>query len=152
VSTDRELLDELAAVLDQVDPVPTYLAEAAEFLPPNDFVPLTWLADSALAPLPGTRGSGTSRTLRFTESTGGNPNGTTVDLRLDTVDGLGIRALGLIHPSRGGSVQISWPGGRTVSDIDHIGWFRADVIPNGPLRFVIRQPGQPDLSTGWFVQ
>jgi len=146
VTPDRDLLDDLAAVLDQVDPVPPHLAEAAAFRPPTAFVPLEWTTDSAVAVPAGKRGAGGSRTLRFTAGT------TTVDLRLDTVDGLGVRALGLVHPPRGGSVLVSWPSGDHVTDLDHIGWFRADLVPPGPLRFVVRQPGLPDLTTGWFVQ
>jgi hypothetical protein len=146
VTADRDLLDELARLLDQVDPVPADLAEAAGFWPPPDAVPLTWLSDSAVAAAAGTRGGGGSRALRFTD------DGTTVDLRLDPVDGVGVRALGLVHPPRGGDVLVSWPRGGLVSAIDGVGWFRADVVPGGPLRFVVRQPGLPELSTGWFVQ
>ncbi|HEX6341625.1 hypothetical protein [Umezawaea sp.] len=148
MSTDRDLLDALAAVLDQVDPVPPHLAEAALFRPPADLVPLTWLADSAVATPPNTRGAGPSRTLHL----GHEGDGTTVDLRLDTVDDRGVRALGLVHPPRGGTVHVTWPHGGTAGDIDDVGWFQADLLPTGPLRFVISQPGLPDLSTGWFVQ
>ncbi|MEO6084890.1 MAG: hypothetical protein ABIQ18_17440 [Umezawaea sp.] len=146
MNPDRELLDELVGVLDQVDPVPPLLAEAAGFPPPQDFVPFTWLSDSAVAVPAGTRGGGGSRALRF------SGDGTTVDLRLDSVDGLGVRALGLVHPPRGGSVLVSWAQGSAVCEIDLVGWFRAEVVPNGPLRFVVRQPGSPELSTRWFVQ
>lgn len=146
MNSDRVLLDELARLLDQVDPVPPHLAEALCLPPPDDFALFTWLSDSAVAVPVGMRGGGGSRTLRFTG------DGTTVDLRLDLVDGLGVRALGLVHPPRGGDVLVSWPRGGVVSVIDGIGWFRAEVVPCGPLRFVLRQPGLPELSTGWFVQ
>ncbi len=154
MTTDRDLLDELAAVLDRVDPIPTYLAEAADFPPPNDFTLLTWLADSALAPLPGMRGGTTSRTLRFTgtDATTGTDEATTVDLHLDTIDGRGVHALGLVHPPRPGTVRVSWPHGGTRSTIDHVGWFQADALPTGPLHFAVHQPGRRTLSTGWFVQ
>jgi hypothetical protein len=146
VSDDRVLLDSLARLLDQVDPVPPHLVEAAEFPPPCDSGLFAWLSDSAVAVPAGMRGGGGSRTLRFA---GG---GTTVDLRLDPVDGVGVRALGLVHPPRGGDVLVSWPRGSLVSGIDGVGWFRAEVVPAGPLRFVVRQPGLAELSTGWFVQ
>jgi hypothetical protein len=145
VNGDRALLDELALLLDQVDPVPPWLAEAAWF-PPGDFVPFDWVSDSAVAVPVGMRGGGGSRALRFTGE------GTTVDLRLDSVDGLGVRVLGLVHPPCGGDGLVSWPRGGVVSSIDGIGWFRVEVVPGGPLRFVVRQPGLPELSTGWFVQ
>ena len=35
--------------------------------------------------------------------------------------------------------------------VDAIGWFSVSGLPPGPLRFLVRQPGSPDLSTGWFV-
>jgi hypothetical protein len=143
--TDRDLLDELKTILDQVDPVPTHLEEATQFVPPTNATLMTWLADSATAPPPGTRGTSTTRSLRFTS------DDTTIDLRLETAEGQGVRALGLIYPPRGGEVQIHWPRGSTTSTIDPIGWFRADT-PTGPLRFEIDQPGLPTLTTGWFIQ
>lgn len=146
MNADRALLDELVGVLDQVDPVPPLLIDASSFPPPQDFVPFTWVSDSAVAAPAGMRGGGGSRALRFS---GG---GTTVDLRLDAVDGLGVRVLGLVHPPRGGSVLVSWARGSAVCEIDLVGWFRTEVVPSGPLRFVVRQPGLPELSTGWFVQ
>ena len=141
-----DLLADLKTLLDLVDPTPDHLSGAAGFRPPSDHVPLTWSSDSAVAAPTGMRGTGTSRSLRFTN------DHTTVDLRLDTVQDLGVRALGLVHPSRGGTVLISWPAGESAVEIDTVGWFRADLVPAGPLRFVVRQPALPDLSTGWFVQ
>jgi hypothetical protein len=141
-----DLLGDLRSLLDQVDPTPPHLSTPTRFAPPSDHVPLDWSSDSAVAAPTGMRGAGTSRSLRFTDER------TTVDLRLDTVQDLGVRALGLVHPPRGGTVLISWPEGESTSDIDVVGWFRADLVPTGPLRFVVRQPGLPDLSTGWFVQ
>ncbi|MCS7483069.1 hypothetical protein ACFFQW_46720 [Umezawaea endophytica] len=139
-----DLLGDLKSLLDRVDPTPTRLSAPPAFPPPGDHVPLDWCSDSAVATPTGMRGAGTSRSLRFTS------DHTTIDLRLDT--DLGVRALGLVHPPRGGSVLISWPDGGSTSGIDTVGWFRADPLPAGPLRFVVRQPGLPDLSTGWFVQ
>lgn len=143
--SDRDLLDELKTILDQVDPIPPHLSEAAKFVPPTHDTLMTWLSDSAVAAPPGMRGTSRSRSLSFTA------DDTTIDLRLETVDGQGVRALGLVYPPRGGHVQVSWPQGGTTGDIDTIGWFRTEA-PNGPLRFDVRQPGLPALTTGWFIQ
>jgi hypothetical protein len=147
VTTDRDLLDALAAVLDRIDPVPPHLAEAALFRPPTDAALLALLTDSALAAPAGVRGDSGTRTLRFTA-----PD-TTVDLRLDTVPRLGVRALGLVHPAVDDStVEVTWPTGTRTAPVDRIGGFHVDPLPAGPLRFVLRRPAHPDLSTGWFVQ
>jgi len=140
------LLADLKSLLDQVDPTPPHLVTPPKFPPPDDYTLLDWSSDSAVAAPTGMRGTGTSRSLRLTS------DHTTIDLRLDTVRDLGVRALGLVHPPRGGTVLISWPDGGSTSGIDPIGWFRADLVPAGPLRFVVRQPDLPDLGTGWFVQ
>ncbi|PRY43348.1 hypothetical protein [Umezawaea tangerina] len=147
MTADRDLLDALAAVLDLVDPVPPHLAEAAGFHPPTDAAPMDLLTDSALTAPAGVRGDGGTRTLRFTGP------GTTVDLRLDTATRLGVRAIGLVHPAVDGStIRATWPDGVRSAPVDPIGRFHLDPLPTGPLRFVLRRPTLPDLSTGWFVQ
>jgi len=139
---EHELLLSLAAVLDQVDPVPDHLAalsEAAFCLRVNDFVLLHRTAATA-----GMRSG--SPALRFVGPT------TTVDLQLHLDGRTGLHALGLVHPApKGCTAVISWPGGERTAAVDPIGWFSATGLPAGPLRVLLRRPGSPDLSTGWFV-
>lgn len=148
--TDRELLDALAAALGKVDPPPpqlTIAAEAVFSLHRNTFniAVLSTVADSAVRAPAGMRGSSGTRSLRFIGS------GTTVDLQLDVVAGLGLHAFGLVHPARPGSTAVtSWSGGTHTAEIDTVGWFQASM-PCGPIRFMLCQPGRPDLTTGWFV-
>jgi hypothetical protein len=142
---DAELLAALADMFDVVDPVPARLWDVV--LPRcTDSAVMSLLSDTAMAVPAGMRGGGGPRTLRFAGT------GTTVDLQLESVAGLGVRALGLVHPVHGrSSVVASWPGGAQVAVVDSVGWFQADV-PAGPLRFLLRRPGLPSLATGWFVQ
>jgi hypothetical protein len=142
MTADHELLATLAQVLDQVDPVPEHLTVASEAvfsLRANDSIMLRLAAAPA-----GMRGA--SPALRFTGSS------VTVDLQLHVDGRMGLHALGLVHPvSRGSTAVACWPGGSRTTTIDAIGWFSVSSLPPGPLRFLVRRPGSPDLSTGWFV-
>jgi hypothetical protein len=140
---DAALVAALADMFDQLDPVPARLRDVP--LPRcTDSALLSLLSDTALAVPVGMRGGGGPRTLRFAGA------GTRVDLQLESVAGLGVRALGLVRPVRS-SVVVSWPGGSLLARVDSVGWFQADV-PAGPLRLLLRRSGLPSLSTGWFVQ
>ncbi|WP_199441588.1 hypothetical protein [Umezawaea beigongshangensis] len=130
------ILDDLADALHAADPVPAGVVAAAALA----FDARREDAD-ALERLPepaGVRGC-TSR-LAF-----GGP-GVRVDLEFSG----SLDVLGLVHPPCAGTALVRWPGGSREVVVDG-GWFRADGVPPGPLRVVVRAPGRGAVSTGWFV-
>ncbi|CCH35367.1 hypothetical protein ABZ816_12230 [Actinosynnema sp. NPDC047251] len=138
--TDRPLLDALADLLDRLDPPPHSLAAlASAALAERAGAALTRLiTDSAHTADTGMRGTCRVRTLRFAD----------LDLRLEPT-GTGLRATGLART--GTHAVTAWPGGSRTTPVDPTGWFHVDHVPPGPVRFVLRDEGRPDLSTRWFV-
>ncbi|GGP56638.1 hypothetical protein [Saccharothrix coeruleofusca] len=137
----RDLLADLADLLNRVDPVPAPLADAAaaalaQRLDPA--VPLPLIADSALEDPEGVRGVGGARTLRFAD----------LDLRLEP---RGRRAVHVVGRAReAADAVVRWPGGGAWAAAER-GWFQFEGVPCGPVAFVLRGPGRADRGTGWFV-
>ncbi|MEU4802334.1 hypothetical protein [Actinosynnema sp. NPDC023587] len=137
---DRTLLDALAGLLDRVDPPPPALAARARtaFTERTGALPARLITDSAHTTETGMRGVGRIRTIRFTE----------LDLRLEPT-GTGLHVTGL---ARTGTHAVAhWPGGARTTPVDPSGWFHVDHVPPGPVRFVLRDEGRPDIATRWFV-
>ncbi|MGM1061047.1 hypothetical protein [Saccharothrix sp. Mg75] len=142
MSTDRELLDALAHLVDRLDPIPEVLAHHARsaLAERTDALPMRLLTDSARTTPPGVRGRGATRTLRFAG----------LDLHLDHGE-TGLHATGLTSPTtRAGVVLVCRPGSETRVQVDPSGWFHADHVPSGPIRFVLTGPSH-DLTTPWFT-
>ncbi|GAA1345469.1 hypothetical protein [Saccharothrix algeriensis] len=138
--TDEDLLRSLADLVDRLDPPPADLAARARAaLAERSGAELSrLLTDSAHTAEPGLRGAGHVRVLRFAD----------LDLRLE-LTATGLRVTGL---ARTGTHAVTrWPGGARTTGIDPAGWFHVDGVPPGPVRFVLRRPGRPDLATRWFV-
>lgn len=137
----RDLLADLAALLDRVDPVPGALVAAAraalaQRLDP--VAPLALITDSALSGPEGVRGVGGARTLRFED----------LDLRLEP---RGRRDLHVVGRAREAvDAVVRWPGGGAHAVAEQ-GWFQFERVPCGPVAFVLRGPGRADRGTGWFV-
>lgn len=139
MTSDRELLDALARLVDNLDPTPRTLAAQARsaLRRRTGGSAMRLLSDSARVDPPGMRGRGGTRTLTFTD----------LDLRLDRVP-TGLHATGL---ARFGTLAVAhWLGGRTTAAIDAAGWFHVDRVPLGPVRFVLRGDGR-EHATPWFV-
>jgi hypothetical protein len=139
MTSDRELLDALAHLVDNLDPTPQTLAAQARsaLSERTGGTAMRLLSDSARVDPPGMRGRCGTRTLTFTD----------LDLRLDHVTG-GLHATGL---ARAGAVAVArWPGGEVTAVIDPTGWFHVDRVPLGPVRFVLRGDGR-EHATPWFV-
>ncbi|MEU4746687.1 hypothetical protein AB0G02_40380, partial [Actinosynnema sp. NPDC023658] len=87
MTTDRELLDALAHLVDDLDPTPEALAaQARSALVERTGTPaMRLLSDSVRVDPPGMRGRGGTRRVTFTD----------VDLRLDHVTG-GLHVTGLV--------------------------------------------------------
>lgn len=139
MSDDRELLDALAHLVDDLDPTPDAITAQARaaLAERTDAAPLRLLADSVRVDPPGMRGRGCARRLAFTD----------LDLRFDHVAG-GLHVTGL---AREATLAVArWPGGRAAAAVDAAGWFHVERVPFGPVRFVLRRPGR-DRATPWFV-
>jgi hypothetical protein len=131
--TDRELLDALALVVDDLDPMPRALVARAwsALVERTDAVTARLLSDSVHVD------PGRPRRLVFAG----------LDLRLDPVAG-GLRVTG---SARAGALVVArWPGGQVTAQVDEVGRFHVDRVPFGPVRFVLRGVGR-DHATPWFV-
>lgn len=144
-STDRELLDALALLVDDLDPMPAPLAARAwsALAERTDAVTLRLLCDSVHV-----ERRGTPRRLAFA---GLDPRlDLRLDLRLDRVAG-GSEVAGLARV--GALVVARWPGGQVPAEVDRTGRFHVGRVPFGPVRFVLRgaDPSGRDHATPWFV-
>jgi hypothetical protein len=138
VTSDRDLLDALAHLVDDLDPTPETLAAQAQaaLRERTDATAMRLLTDSARVDPPGVRGRCGARTLAFTG----------LDLRLDHGTG-GVHATGL---ARAGTLAVArWPGGQVAAVIE-AGWFHVERVPFGPVRFVLCGDGRAH-ATPWFV-
>jgi len=139
--TDRDLLDALALVVDELDPMPgSLLARAWSALVERaDAVTLRLSSDSVHVEPPGA-----PRRLAFAGLD------VRLDLRLDDVaDGLDVTG-----SVRAGTLVVArWPGGQATAEVDRTGRFDVGRVPFGPVRFVVRGAGASgrDHATPWFV-
>ncbi|WP_447004675.1 hypothetical protein ACRAKI_34665 [Saccharothrix isguenensis] len=139
MTSDRELLDALAHLVDDLDPTPRTLASQARSAlgERTGGTTMRLLSDSARVDPPGMRGRCGTRTVTFTD----------LDLRLDHVAG-GLHVTGL---ARAGALAVARrPGGEETAAIDEAGWFHVELLPFGPVRFVLRGGGR-EHATPWFV-
>lgn len=134
-TSDLDLLALLADLLDRADPVPEpVVAQArAALVGRTDAILTRLITDSAH-----TRGSHTTRTLRFTA----------LDVVLEPAPG-GLHVTGFAHT--GATLHAHWPTGSLTTPLGPGGFFHLDHLPAGPLKFLLRQEGAPDTATRWFV-
>lgn len=139
---DRELLAELASLLDRVDPVPARLYKKAyAAVAPIRTERLHSDVDTRVAELPGVRGQGTERVLRF------NGDSLTVQLMVSGTEAGTLRILGVISPETHHRITARWPDGSTSATVEEHGRFLLTSIPCGPVRLEI-----DDLArTEWFL-
>jgi hypothetical protein len=143
---DRQLLDQLRAALDETDPVPGTVVDAAK-------ASLTWLtvdaelaalaADSDLAAT-GVRSVGDSRVLTFECSTG------VVVIEISQYDGM-RRLVG--HADRRADVVIRHRGGSLELTTDEHGRFSAQGVQAGPVSLHCAFHDAPDspIVTSWVL-
>ena len=146
----RELLAHVREMLDETDPVPDFLVEAARET-------YTWRTiDAELAELTGdsvlegaaVRASRAPRLLTFTSETA-----TLVVEIAEHVRGasLGRRLLGQILSPRSAEVEVRHAEGTLSVTADEFGRFRAEAVPPGPISLACRFAGalKPQLVTSW---
>ena len=136
--SDRELLDALALLVDDLDPTPESVSARARsaLAERADAVTLRLSSDSVhVEPA-----CGGPRKLTFAG----------LDLRLDRVTG----GLDVTGSARGARLVVArWPGGQVTAEVDGTGRFHVGRVPFGPVRFVLRgaDPSGRDRATPWFV-
>jgi len=143
---DRQLLDQVRAALDEADPVPDTVVDAAKGS-------LTWLTvDAELAALAedtdlsatGVRSGGEARVLTFECSTG------VVVVEITAYEGQ-RRIVG--HADRPAQLVIRHRGGAIELDTDEHGRFRAEGVEAGPvsLRCAFLDSPQTPIVTSWVL-
>lgn len=138
---DRELLTVLRGVLEETDPVPAPLVEAAQ-------ASFTWrTVDAELAELTAdsvldgaaVRSAEAPRLLTFTAGA--------ISLVLEVV---GRRLMGQIVGPRPEEVEIRHAGGSLTVPADDYGRFRAAPVPPGPISLACRFAGsRRPIVTSW---
>jgi hypothetical protein len=147
---ERELLAQVREVLDETDPVPEFLLEAARET-------YTWRTiDAELAELTGdsllegaaVRSSRAPRLLTFTAEAA-----TLVVEVAEHVRGasLGRRLLGQILSPRPADIEVRHAQGTFSVMADEYGRFRVEAVPTGPISLACRFGGavKPQLVTSW---
>jgi hypothetical protein len=147
---ERELLAQVREVLDETDPVPEFLLDAARET-------YTWRTiDAELAELTGdsllegaaVRSSRAPRLLTFTAEAA-----TLVVEVAEHVRGasLGRRLLGQILSPRAADIEVRHAEGTFSVTADEYGRFRAEAVPPGPISLACRFGGalKPQLVTSW---
>lgn len=147
---DAELLAELRAVVDRVDPIPDRVDAAAR-------ASLTWRTiDAELARLSydsavddvaaaAVRAASSSRLLTF------DTPGLTVDVSVDELEDGTRRVLGQLAPAQPAGVVVRHGGGEMEARADEQGQFRADGIEDGPLAFVFTLADGAVVETEWLA-
>ncbi len=123
---DEQLLAQLAAVLETVDPVPVSVLEAAKavFTWRTIDAELASLAfDSATDELAGVRSADTARQLTFRTDT--------VEIELVVVSG---RLVGQLVPPQQAAIVLHHGGEERTLSTDDLGRFAFDDVAGGPIR------------------
>jgi hypothetical protein len=141
---DPALLDRLARLFDEHDPVPTGVAAMAEHAGQWVWRARSWSELALVADGGSGRVRGGGQLLGFASAAG------RVDVEI-TEDGPGSVRLTGLFSGASGSVWVRWPSGERRLDVDDLGRFTQRGLPSGPLSVVVRRPDQPDAAGPWFV-
>lgn len=148
-AADDLLLDALRVVVEQADPVPGEVVDAAR-------ATFTWRTiDAELAELAydslldddrlaGVRGDAAPRTLTF--------EGPSLIVELEVADDGGLRRLlGQLVPPGPAQVEVRHAGGLLRVPADEVGRFAASGVAPGPvsLRCIVQGADGPPLETAW---
>ena len=155
------LLDELARLFEQVDPVPDHVIAAAEAaidvvaawreLDTIDYGSLLGIVTDTAFPgqavgvreVEGPRlvtfGAGSGEQSRYVEvEVGREPAGT-------------LRLVGIVVPAGPNEIEVRSPKDTLRVSVDELGRFWAAGVPSGPLSLVLHYPGQQAVPTDWIT-
>ncbi len=141
---DDRLLQELARALDEADPVPTDVLDAAK-------ASFTWRTidaelaalefDSAVDAVAGVRGAGAQRQLRFRRGD--------VEVELIVEEAAPTRIAGQISPEQHALVELSAGGTMTTVETDAYGSFEITDVPAGPISLRCVFDDGSAMTTEW---
>jgi len=162
IETERDpLLDELARLFEQVDPVPEHVIAAADAaidvvaawrdLDTVDYGGLLGVVtDTALpAHAVGVRDGGGPRLVTFGAGSGEQSRYVEVEVGLEPAGTL--RLVGIVVPAGPDEIEVRSPGRGFRVPVDELGRFRAVGVPAGPLSLVLYYPGQQAIPTDWIT-
>ena len=156
------LLDALARLFEQVDPVPAHVIEAAEAaidvvaawrdLDTVDYGGLLGVVtDTALpaeaAEPAGVRGDGGPRLVTFGAGSGEQSRYVEVEVGVEPAGTL--RLVGIVVPAGPEEIEVRSPERSFRVPVDMLGRFWAEGVPAGPLSLVLYYPGQQAIPTDW---
>lgn len=142
-----ELIEELRVVLDELDPVPPEVLEAARAAigwrnidaELAELIHDSWAAESDLA---GVRGVAVPRMIAFATLGFG--------IELEVLDNGDTRELiGQIAPAGPAAIVVHHAGGSRDVRADAYGRFSVEEIPPGPIRIEVRPPDGLPHVTAW---
>lgn len=158
------LLDELAAMFDQIDPVPAHVVAAAEAAVEvvaawRDLDSVNYgglldiVADTALASASagGVRATEGPRLVTFGAGRDHKAGERSVEVEVGVEPAGTLRLVGLVVPTGPGELEVRSPGGAFRVPVDELGRFRAVGVPAGPLSLVLHYPGQQAIPTDWIT-
>lgn len=151
------LVDELAALFDEADPVPDHVLAAALAAPEVvaawrdlDAGLLELLLDTATEAVPvGVRGGDGPRLVTF--GTAGRPDGCSVEVEVGVEPAGTLRLVGLVVPTGPNALEVRHANGVVRVPVDELGRFRAAGVPSGPLSLVIHSNGERPAATDWIT-
>lgn len=149
------LLDDVAVMFELADPVPEHVLAAALSVPELiaawrdlDATLLEILEDTASQPVAsGIRSGGGPRLVTF----GDSDDSCTVEVEVGVEPSGTLRLVGLVVPTRPGTLEVRNPGGTQRVPVDELGRFRAEGVPPGPLSFVLHSNGERTATTDWIT-
>jgi hypothetical protein len=160
------LLDELAAMFAEIDPVPAHVIAAADAavevvaawrdldaVGSAGYGPLLGVVtDTALAGVAsGVRSGGGPRLVTFGPAAGADTDGRCVEVEVGMEPAGTLRLVGIVVPAGPGELEVRSPGGAFRVPVDELGRFRATGVPAGSLSLVLHYPGQQAIPTDWIT-
>jgi hypothetical protein len=155
------LLDELARLFEQVDPVPDHVIAAADAaievvaawrdLDTVDYGGLLGVVnDTAFgAQAVGVRDGGGPRLVTFGAGSGEKSRYVEVEVGVEPAGTL--RLVGIVVPAGPDEIEVRSPDRAFRVSVDDLGRFRAVGVPAGPLSLVLYYPGQQAIPTDWIT-
>jgi hypothetical protein len=155
------LLDELARLFEQVDPVPDHVIAAADAaidvvaawreLDTIDYGGLLGIVTDTVLPeqAVGVRDGGGPRLVTFGAGAGEQSRYVEVEVGVEPAGTL--RLVGIVVPAGPDEIEVRSPEDVFRVSVDKLGRFWAGGVPAGPLSLVLYYPGQKAIPTDWIT-
>ena len=155
------LLDELARMFEQIDPVPDHVIAAAEAaidvvaawreLDTVDYGGLLGIVTDTALPgqAVGVRDGGGPRLVTF--GAGSGEQSRYVEVEVGEEPAGTLRLVGIVVPAGPSEIEVRAPGNTFRVSVDELGRFWVAGVPAGPLSLVLYYPGQQAIPTDWIT-